>query len=135
VPPALWVIVDDGSTDETPQILQEYADRHSFIRVVRRKDRGTRAVGPGVVEAFYSGYETITLDDFDYICKLDLDLDLPHRYFETLMERMEAEPRLGSCSGKPFMEGPGGTLVAEHCGSEMSVGASKFYRVACFKQV
>ena len=52
--PALWVIVDDGSTDETPRILEEYAGRLDCIRVVRRENRGTRAVGPGVIEAFGS---------------------------------------------------------------------------------
>jgi glycosyltransferase involved in cell wall biosynthesis len=51
--PSLWVIVDDGSTDATPQILAEYAARFPFIKVVRRRDPGVRAVGPGVIEAFY----------------------------------------------------------------------------------
>src|SRR5882672_11210916 len=49
VPPALWVVVDDGSTDETPAILAEYAGRLPYLRVVRRTDRGGRQVGPGVV--------------------------------------------------------------------------------------
>jgi hypothetical protein len=42
-------------------------------------------VGPGVIEAFYAGYESVSPDDYDYLCKLDLDLRLPPRYFETLM--------------------------------------------------
>src|SRR4051812_13114608 len=71
VPPALWVVVDDGSTDETPLVLEEYARRLSYLRVVRRTDRGRRAVGPGVIEAFYAGLETVRLEDFDYLCKLD----------------------------------------------------------------
>ena len=48
-PPALWIIVDDGSTDDTPRILAEYAARHPVIRVVGKPDRGHRAVGAGVV--------------------------------------------------------------------------------------
>ncbi|MBI1367284.1 MAG: glycosyltransferase [Planctomycetes bacterium] len=135
VPPALWLIVDDGSTDETPAILAEYAAKYPYIRIVRREDRGKRSVGPGVVEAFYFGYEKINPDEFDYVCKFDLDLDMPERYFETLIERMEAEPRMGTCSGKPFIEVPDGELEPEPCGSEMSVGMSKFYRVACFKEI
>ena len=134
VRPARWVIVDDGSTDATPDILAAYAARHDFIRVVRRADRGRRSVGPGVIDAFYAGLETIDLDDYDYVCKLDLDLELPSRYFETLLERMEAEPRLGTCSGKPYYRA-GDRLVSEGIGDEVSVGASKLYRVAAFREI
>jgi biofilm PGA synthesis N-glycosyltransferase PgaC len=136
IPPALWIAVDDGSTDRTPAILADYAGRLPFLRVVRRTDRGRRSVGPGVVEAFYAGLEGIDLDRFDYLCKLDMDLDVPPRYFELLMRRMEAEPRLGTTSGKPFFIHPRtGRLVPEFVSDEMSLGASKFYRVACFREV
>lgn len=134
VPPALWVVVDDGSSDETPAILAEYAARHPWIKVVRREDRGKRAVGPGVVDAFYAGMETIRPEDFDFLCKFDLDLDLPPKYFEILMRRMAGNPRLGTCSGKPYFE-EGGRLVSEKCGDEMSVGMTKFYRVTCFQEI
>jgi hypothetical protein len=136
VPPALWVVVDDGSSDATPEILEEYAAKLPYLRVVQRKNRGARSVGPGVIEAFYAGLETVRLEDFDYVCKLDLDLELPPRYFETLMERMEAEERLGTTSGKPYFHHPRtGELVAEVCGDEMSVGMTKFYRITCFREI
>ena len=136
IPPALWIVIDDGSTDETPEILAEYAGRLPFLRVIRRLDRGGRSVGPGVVEAFYVGLEGIDLDGFDYLCKLDMDLHLPPRYFELLMQRMEAEPRLGTTSGKPYFIHPRtGRLVPELISDEMSLGASKFYRVACFREI
>ncbi len=136
VPPALWVVIDDGSTDDTAQILEEYAAKLPYLRVVKRTNRGARKVGPGVIEAFYAGLDTVDLDDFDYLCKLDLDLDLPPRYFETLMVRMEKEPRLGTTSGKPFFRHPRtGELVAEICGDEMSVGMTKFYRTECFREI
>src|SRR6185503_11465116 len=112
VPPALWVVVDDGSTDETSAILESYKARMPYLRVVRRENRGRRSVGPGVIEAFYAGLETVSLDDFDYVCKLDLDLDLPPRYFELLMQRMEKNPRIGTSSGKPYFVDQGtGNLV------------------------
>jgi glycosyltransferase involved in cell wall biosynthesis len=130
--PAKWVIVDDGSTDGTSQILAEYAARHDWIAVVTRPDRGRRAVGPGVIDAFYAGYDSIDADDYDYLCKLDLDLRLPPRYFEVLMQRMEANPRIATCSGKAYIE-KNGKLENERHGDENSIGASKFYRVSCFK--
>jgi glycosyltransferase involved in cell wall biosynthesis len=134
VTPSLWVIVDDGSTDDTPAILAEYARRHDWIRIVTRADRGHRAVGPGVIDAFYAGYNTIRPDDFAYVCKLDLDLRLPPRYFEILISRMLAEPRLATCSGKAYIESDG-QLEAERHGDEMSLGMTKFYRVEAFKAI
>ena len=132
--PDLWVIVDDGSTDATPAILDEYAASHPLIRVLRRPDRGVRKVGPGVIDAFYAGLETIDLSEFDYLCKLDLDLDLPPRYFEILLHRMEATPRIGTASGKPFFR-DGDRQISEACGDENSVGMTKFYRRTCFEQI
>jgi glycosyltransferase involved in cell wall biosynthesis len=135
VTPDLWVIVDDGSSDETPAILAEYAERYPFIRILRREDRSERSVGPGVIEAFYAGYDSVDPTDFDYVAKVDLDLDLPAGYFEQLMARMEAEPRLGTVSGKAYYQGADGRLISEACGDEMSVGMTKFYRRTCFEDV
>jgi glycosyltransferase involved in cell wall biosynthesis len=134
VQPALWLIVDDGSTDETPAILAEYEEKVDFIRVVRREDRGERRVGPGVIEAFYAGYDEIDPSNFDYLCKFDLDLDLPPAYFETLMKRMEADPRIGTCSGRAYKRVDGG-LESEGGSAEMSEGMTKFYRTRCFQEI
>lgn len=150
VTPARWVIVDDGSRDETPAILREWARRLPYLRVLRRDDRGRRALGGGVIEAFDAGYATIDPVDYDYVCKLDLDLDLPEGYFEGLMARMERDPRIGTASGKPYFLPPGralpegaralpildgSPLVPEVCGDENSVGMAKFYRTECFEQL
>ncbi len=134
VPPTLWVVVDDGSTDATPQILERAKARLPFLRVVQRADRGARAVGPGVVEAFYAGLESIDLDQFDYLCKLDGDLELPPRYFERCLERFEADPWLGNLSGKLYLR-EGDRLVEERTGDENAVGPAKLYRVACFRDI
>src|SRR5262249_31494264 len=103
VRPAKWIIVDDGSTDETPQILIEYSSKHDWIDVVTRTNRGKRLVGPGVIEAFYAGYEALNPDDYDFLCKLDLDLRLLPNYFEILMRRMADDPRIATCSGKAYI--------------------------------
>jgi glycosyltransferase involved in cell wall biosynthesis len=133
--PALWVIVDDGSKDKTPAILAEYAAKIPWIKVIRRDDRGDRKLGGGVIDAFYAGFDTIDVSQFDYVCKLDLDLDLPPRYFELLMNKMQADPRIGTASGKPYFIDRAGKVVKEKFGSENSGGFSKFYRTECFSQI
>ncbi len=134
--PSLWVIVDDGSTDDTPVILTEYAEKYPFIKIITKENRGHRSVGPGVIESFYFGYNQVKKGEFDFICKLDLDLDLPHRYFEILIERMNQNPRIGTCSGKAyFKDKKTGRLVSEKCGDEMSAGMTKFYRYTCFEEI
>jgi glycosyltransferase involved in cell wall biosynthesis len=135
IPPTIWVIVDDGSTDETPAILEEYASKYSYIKIVTREDRGERKVGPGVIDAFYDGLKSINMDDYPYLCKLDLDLRLPKYYFSELIKKMESNPRLGTYSGKPYFYNNSGQLVSEKCGDESSVGMTKFYRTTCFKQI
>jgi poly-beta-1,6-N-acetyl-D-glucosamine synthase len=132
--PGKWVIVDDGSTDETPEILKEYAGHHSWIEIVTRTDRGSRSVGPGVIEAFYTGYEAVDLSPYTYLCKLDLDLVLPPKYFELLIQRMNANPLLATASGKAYLE-RGGQYVNEGHGDENSIGASKFYRLDRFQEM
>jgi len=133
--PAKWIIVDDGSTDETPQILAEYAKRHDWIEIVTRSDRGRRAVGPGVIDAFYAGLDTINLDSFDYLCKLDLDLEIPQAYFERVIEQMEAIPRMANFSGKPYLRERDGRLTSERLGDENAVGQIKLYRTIAFKDI
>ncbi|MFT5733528.1 MAG: biofilm PGA synthesis N-glycosyltransferase PgaC [Paracoccaceae bacterium] len=133
--PARWIIVDDGSTDETPEILADFAARFDFIRVVKRADRGQRAVGPGVVEAFYDGLATIDLDEFDFVCKFDGDLEMPPRYFESAVKLMQEDPVLGNVSGKLFGRMKNGELKQEKTADENAVGPVKFYRTACFKAI
>lgn len=135
VPPSLWIIVDDGSTDGTREILQEYAEQFQFIKVIDKENRGYRAVGPGVIEAFYHGMKEVDLDEFDYVAKFDADLELPLRYFERVMELMEEDPYLGNLSGKLFERRADGSLFEERTGDENAVGPIKFYRVSCFRQI
>jgi len=73
--PARWVIVDDGSSDRTPELLEAWAAKQPTLRVVRRADRGRRRVGPGVVDAFDVGLEGESLETYAWIGKLDADLD------------------------------------------------------------
>jgi biofilm PGA synthesis N-glycosyltransferase PgaC len=132
--PARWIIVDDGSSDATASILSEYSDRHEWISIVTRADRGHRAVGPGVVDAFYAGFEQLDTSRYEFVGKVDLDLRLPGRYFEILMERMKADPRIATCSGKSYIE-ENGRLVNERHGDDTSLGMTKFYRMDRFQAI
>jgi poly-beta-1,6-N-acetyl-D-glucosamine synthase len=140
--PDLWVIVDDGSTDSSPQILAEYAAKYPFIRVIQRRNRGTRRVGGGVVEAFYEGWEVAKPYNHHFLSKLDMDLDLPRGYFERLLELMAADPRLGTVSGKAYYPAPSntaesfdGALISEHIGDDVSLGMTKFWRREMFDEI
>lgn len=134
VRPRAWLIVDDGSTDQTPTIVERMASCHPWIRLHRRQDRGVREVGGGVVEAFDEGLSHFNLDEFDYVCKLDGDLEFGPKYFERLFEKFDADPRLGTASGKSWIRA-NGRLVAERTGDEFSQGQTKLYRVECFRQI
>ena len=133
VQPKRWIIIDDGSTDDTPRILADYAARHPIIEVHTRANRGRRALGGGVVEVFNQGMELLADDPAEFVCKLDVDLILPPRYFERLLEEMARDERLGSVSGKPYYPVGGnesGELKSERIGDDVSAGMTKFYRRA-----
>lgn len=132
--PQEWIVVDDGSTDATPQILAEAAAQYPWIHVVPKADRGVRSVGPGVVEAFYVGYDAIQSQDYDYIVKMDGDIEFGSTYVETLLSYFQADPHLGSASGKIFLP-IGSALVEERTADEMTVGAFNFYRREAFEAI
>ena len=132
--PVEWLLVDDGSTDETYAIAERASREHPWIRVIKRQDLGVRAVGPGVVEAFYFGYDQIETKEYDYICKMDGDIEIGPEYFSTLVEYFEKDPQLGSASGKIFIEADGG-LVEERASDEMVAGMVNFYRRECFEGI
>ncbi|MEL6496098.1 MAG: glycosyltransferase family A protein [Cyanobacteria bacterium J06623_7] len=134
IKPVEWILVDDGSSDHTFELASKAAQLYDWIHVVRRVDRGFRAVGPGVVEAFYYGYQHIQSEDYDFICKMDADLELPPRYFETLLSFFDCDPYLGAASGKPFLEEEG-ELVEERTHDEMVCGQINFYRRQCFEDI
>jgi biofilm PGA synthesis N-glycosyltransferase PgaC len=134
IQPAEWIIVDDGSTDNTGRIIDEYARKFSWIRTVHRPNRGFRKSGGGVVEAFYEGYNSLQTNGWDFLVKLDGDLTFPPDYFQRCFEHFAGEPRLGigggdiyhTIRGKPRLE----------AGPRFHVrGATKIYRKACWEAI
>jgi glycosyltransferase involved in cell wall biosynthesis len=133
--PQAWVIVDDGSTDQTFELAQEAASRFAWIKAVRRTDRGFREPGCGVIEAFYDGLTQLPNQDYEFVCKMDGDLEFAPDYFSTLLQEFEQKPRLGLASGVTYLQKPSGKLVQEKVAPNFAVGPIKLYRRACFEAI
>jgi biofilm PGA synthesis N-glycosyltransferase PgaC len=134
--PAQWIIVDDGSSDQTPQILARAAERHPFIHVLRRADRGFRKSGTGVMEAFYDGYGEMSDLQWGFLAKLDGDLSFASDYFEKCIEQFRVNPRLG-IGGGTICSTVDGVAVPESKGDPPFHvrGATKIYRRACWDAI
>src|SRR5688572_6135518 len=100
--PQQWVIVDDGSTDGTREILEPASRTYAWITTISRPDRGFRKSGGGVVEAFYDGYRMLKGGDWDFLVKLDGDLSFEPDYFERCFAYFADEPRLGIGGGAVY---------------------------------
>lgn len=134
--PSQWIIVDDGSTDGTGEILDMHALQVSWIKVVHRRDRGYRAAGGGVMEAFYAGYSILNDDSWDFIVKLDGDLSFAHDYFEQCFKIFEAEKKLGIGGGTICRLINGHLKVDSEGDPQFHVrGATKIYRRDCWEKI
>jgi biofilm PGA synthesis N-glycosyltransferase PgaC len=129
--PAQWIIVDDGSTDRTGSIAEEYSSKYSWISVIHRQDRGLRKPGSGVVEAFYDGLNSLTISDWDFLVKLDGDLSFDSDYFKKCFDYFADDPKLGIGGGDIYHD-IGGKLVLEKTPVFHVRGATKIYRKACW---
>jgi biofilm PGA synthesis N-glycosyltransferase PgaC len=133
-PPAEWVIVDDGSSDHTGDILDRYAAQHAWIHVVHRVNRGFRKSGGGVVEAFYDGYNALRNKEWDFIAKLDGDLSFAPEYFEQCFEHFRRDPELGIGGGE-IHHNISGKLKLEVTPRFHVRGATKIYRKSCWEAI
>jgi hypothetical protein len=88
-----------------------------------------------VIDAFYAGLAAVDLDEYEFVAKFDADLELPPTYFESVLARMEEDPLLGNYSGKVYYRDPEGRETLERMGDENAIGAAKFYRTACFRDI
>jgi len=103
VPPLKWVIVSDGSTDNTDDIVRRYAANCPWIELVRMPERRERNFA-GKVHAFNAGYERVKNLDFSIVGNLDADVSFEPDHFEFLIAKMAENPQLG-VAGAPFREG------------------------------
>jgi len=129
--PAEWIIVDDGSKDNTGKIIDEYAVRYPWIRSVHRQDRGFRKAGGGVVDAFNDGYNALKCKDWKFIVKLDGDLTIEPDYFEKCFDEFERDPKLG-VGGGVICYVVNGVKSFEAAPAFHVRGATKIYRKECW---
>jgi glycosyltransferase involved in cell wall biosynthesis len=132
VRPRKWVIVSDGSTDRTDDIVRTQAIRHPWIRFIRRPEHAERHFA-AKVRCFNSGYETLAGETYDIIGNLDADITFEKDYFEFLLGKFAEDARLG-VAGTPFVEGDV-SYDYRFTNVEHVSGACQLFRQACFEEI
>ena len=132
--PKRWVIIDDGSTDNTARIVEPYTARYPWIELVRRPQHTDRSFA-GKVHAFNTGLERVSSFEFDVIGNLDADLSFDSEYLEFLVRKFSEDPKLG-VAGTPFTEDNGYDSARDSFEGENHVaGGCQLFRRACFEDV
>jgi biofilm PGA synthesis N-glycosyltransferase PgaC len=132
--PIEWIIVDDGSKDETPDIVREYTQQYPFIRLIERTDRGFRKLGGGVVAAFNFGMRHIEHQNYRYIAKLDGDMSFGPYYIERMFAQFASDPKLAAVSGKVYRFEHHRYIEETHI-KEQVAGQFKLYRREAFEDI
>ena len=136
-PPLVWVIVSDGSTDGTDEIIREYSALYPWLRTLRMSEHRDRTFAAKAV-CFNAGYDSIRGLDFEVVGNLDADITLPNDYYEFLLGKFSRNERLG-VAGTPFVEDasrPDAHSYAQGFADLNHVsGACQTFRRPCFDEV
>lgn len=140
-PPDLWVVVDDGSTDGTLDLVTALAADVPFMRVLCAPRRGQSDVGDRLERAFEAqafnwALRHVDLGTFTHVGKLDGDIELPPRYLQLVLAAFAERERLGLAGGtieEPI--GPAGAWVPVRVPAYHVHGALKLYSRACFEAI
>jgi biofilm PGA synthesis N-glycosyltransferase PgaC len=130
--PLKWIIVSDGSTDSTDDIVKKYLQNNPWIELVRTPVRKERHFA-GKVHAFNAGYERVKGLPYDIIGNLDADLSFEKDYFEYLLSKLADNPKLG-VAGTPFVE-DSKHYDFRFASTEHVSGACQLFRKACFEEI
>jgi glycosyltransferase involved in cell wall biosynthesis len=129
--PLKWVIVSDGSTDGTDDIVNRYAAEHPWIELVRMPERRERHFA-GKVYAFNAGYERVKALDYQAIGSMDADISFDPEYFAFLMDKLSSNPALGLV-GTPFRDES--MYDYRFVSIEHVSGACQLFRRECFEEI
>jgi glycosyltransferase involved in cell wall biosynthesis len=133
VRPIKWVIVSDGSTDGTDEIVKKYSAEYPWIELVRMPERSERDFA-GKVHAFNAGYGRVKCLQYDVIGSMDADISFDSDYFHFLLEKLADDPRLGLV-GTPFEDGFHQTYDYRFTSIEHVSGACQLFRRECFEDI
>lgn len=132
VKPLKWVIVSDGSTDGTDDIVRKYAAEHQWIELVRMPERAERHFA-GKVYAFNAGHARVKDLEYEIIGNLDADISFEDDYFAFLLKKFAENSELG-VAGTPFREGDA-SYDYRFTSIEHVSGACQLFRRECFEAV
>lgn len=133
--PRRWVIVSDGSTDDTDRIIQAYEKQHDFIIFARRDNRSRGVDFARKVQALRQGEGMLEGLSFDFIGNLDADITFEADYFENLLKEFRKRPKLGIAGGM-ISEPVNGRFMPRNLSEAQYVpGAVQLFRRACFEQI
>jgi glycosyltransferase involved in cell wall biosynthesis len=132
--PQQIVVVNDNSTDKTPEIVTQYAQKYTFITLVTKQSSAVHLPGSKVIRAFEAGLSILD-DAYDFIVKLDADLILPSNYFETISKHFTNNATVGMVGGVALIEKNGNWVVESLTDTDHIRGAFKAYRKETFKQI
>jgi poly-beta-1,6-N-acetyl-D-glucosamine synthase len=132
VRPVRWLIVSDGSTDRTDEIVRRYAEQANWIELRRMPERATRDFG-GKAHCVNTTYERLRQVPHELVVSLDGDISFGPDYFEYLLERFSNDPTLG-IGGTPFVE-QGRSYDYQYSSLDHVSGACQVFRRECFDQI
>lgn len=135
--PLRWIIVSDGSTDRTDELVRSYVAQHPWIELLRRPERRDRQFA-GKAHSFNAGYAQLEGLQFDLVGNLDADITFERDYYQFLVGKFAQIPELG-VAGTPFVEDfdkPGSHSYARRFSNlEHVSGACQMFRRECFEAV
>ncbi|MGO9138312.1 MAG: glycosyltransferase [Syntrophales bacterium] len=131
--PEKWIVVSDGSTDRTDEIVQKYVAQYPWMGLIRTPERKERHFA-AKVHAFNAGYEKVKNITYDILGNLDADLSFEADYIEFLLDKFSKDPELG-VAGTPFIEDASQPYDYRFTNIDHVSGACQLFRRECFEAI